>query len=233
MGQLKANNAKKRAAEEKGQEQPRLAGTEKQSEMVNVIPAHQFDRMVAEIRETKSTQAESNTSNASAFKRFKKAGGNNEALQFVLKVTSMSDDKAADLLRCIRAYGDRLGMFDGVGDLFANDPVAKSQDAKPLDALKSKEDTKEEQGAYEAGIASCKFGRDRDSNPHDASKKPKEHAAFDRGWLAAFEGGQKGSMKQGGGEDGDDQPASADNVTALPQKPNGGDAKASAADGKA
>ncbi|KXJ56562.1 MAG: hypothetical protein AXW12_00585 [Thalassospira sp. Nap_22] len=233
MGQLKATNAKARAAEEKSQNQPRLAGTEAKGEMMGDMPKTKFEKLLDGIENAEQRKDDGAMSMASAAKAFKDAGGNYDALKLVRKLADASPEKRKDFLRHFDIYGDHYELRADTGDLFKDDKATKDQALKPLDALKSKEDTKEEQGAYEAGIASCKFGRDRDSNPHDAEKKPKEHAAFDRGWVAAFEGGQKDTLKEGGGEESANQSGSADNVTSLPQKPNGGDAKASATDGKA
>jgi len=228
MGKLKATNAKERAAENKGAEQPRLAGTEAKGEMMGDMPKSKFTKLLDGIENAEQRKDDGAMSMASAAKAFKDAGGNYDALKLCRKLAEASPEKRKDFLRHFDVYGEHYELRADTGDLFKDDKATKEQTLKPLDALKSKQDTKEEQGAYEAGIASCKFGRDRDRNPHDKTKKAKEHAAFDKGWVAAFEGGHKGSMKQGGGEDSDGQPATVDNVTQLATKPNGGDVKSDA-----
>tara|TARA_Y100000782_G_C10159124_1_gene254952 strand:+ start:266 stop:964 length:699 start_codon:yes stop_codon:yes gene_type:complete len=228
---LKATGAKERKGNAPKQQQ--IPGTERTEEMMGDMVKSKFHKLLGDIENAEQRKDDGAMSMASAAKAFKDAGGNYDALKLSRKLKGMSPEKRRDLIRHLDIYFEFYDLRADMADLFDNDQATKDQAKKPLDALKSQEATKEEQGAYEAGIASCKFGRERDSNPHNKNKNPKEHDAFDRGWVAAFEHGHKGSLKEGGGEASGDQPKTADNVTALPTKPNASDAKAPATDGKA
>lgn len=208
VGKLKADNAKARAADEKGAVQPRLAGTEAKGEMMGDMPKSKFEKLLGGIENAEQRKDDGAMSMASAAKAFKDAGGNYDALKLCRKLADASPEKRKDFIRHFDIYGDHYDLRADTADLFKDDQATKDQALKPLDALKGKEETKEEQGAYEAGIAACKFDKPRASNPH-----PKDSAvydAFDRGWVRAHEQNQKGTMKEGGGEE-----ARSETVVAL------------------
>jgi len=209
VGKLKADNAKARAAADKSSEQPRLSGTEAKSEMMGDMPKSKFEKLLDGIDNAEQRKDDGAMSMASAAKAFKDAGGNYDALKLVRKLEGMSPEKRKDFIRHFDTYGEYFEIRADTADLFKDDKATKDQAVKPLDALKNKEETKEDQGAYEAGIAACKFDKPRASNPHP--KDSSMYDAFDRGWIKARELRQKGTLKQGG----EDQARSSDTVVTM------------------
>lgn len=97
------------------------------------VPKTDIDRHIKEIRTRRQRKDDSTSAHAEAWKRFKDAGGNSEALKLADKLDRMEDDKRNDFLRSFDQLREHMDL-DRALDLFDR---PADQDNAPAEAAQA------------------------------------------------------------------------------------------------
>lgn len=156
--------AKKSRREAKAQSKGKPMSEDPQ-QMVHTIPAVQFDRLLASLRESAQNLADAQTENATNWKGAKDKGANNKALKLVLSLDRMSAEKRGDFLKAFDAYRRYFKYWDDQPDMFETlppEPERRNDQGAPWPMMDDEDREDDETGPAELNFSTPGYAEDED-----------------------------------------------------------------------